>query len=116
LADLFLGRPRSRRFPKFNIRRDIPLEDVEVVRALVAALDEAFVLAREIADTLEYAHYRGIVHCDVKLANVKFIEDERAKVVDPVAAASSTSWSSATSECFVHSFLSGGFRRSPSLV
>ena len=24
LADLFLGRPRSRRYPKFNIRRDIP--------------------------------------------------------------------------------------------
>ena len=25
MADLFLGRPRSRRYPKFNIRRDIPL-------------------------------------------------------------------------------------------
>ena len=24
LADLFLGRPKSRRYPKFNIRRDIP--------------------------------------------------------------------------------------------
>ena len=24
--DLFLGRPRSRRYPKFNIRRDIPYE------------------------------------------------------------------------------------------
>ena len=24
LADLFLGRPRSHRYPKFNIRRDIP--------------------------------------------------------------------------------------------
>ena len=24
LADIFLGRPRSRRYPKFNIRRDIP--------------------------------------------------------------------------------------------
>ncbi len=24
MADLFLGRPRSRRYPKFNIRRDIP--------------------------------------------------------------------------------------------
>ena len=27
MADLFLGRPRSRRYPKFNIRRDIPLEN-----------------------------------------------------------------------------------------
>ncbi len=26
MADLFLGRPRSRRYPKFNIRRDIPLD------------------------------------------------------------------------------------------
>ena len=26
LADLFLGRPRSRRYPKFNIRRDIPVD------------------------------------------------------------------------------------------
>ena len=25
MADLFLGRPRSRRYPKFNIRRDIPI-------------------------------------------------------------------------------------------
>ena len=24
MADLFSGRPRSRRYPKFNIRRDIP--------------------------------------------------------------------------------------------
>ena len=29
MADLFLGRPRSRRYPKFNIRRDIPC-DAEV--------------------------------------------------------------------------------------
>ena len=29
MADLFLGRPRSRRYPKFNIRRDIPLEAVK---------------------------------------------------------------------------------------
>ena len=27
MADLFLGRPRSRRYPKFNIRRDIPSVD-----------------------------------------------------------------------------------------
>ena len=26
MADLFLGRPRSRRYPKFNIRRDIPIK------------------------------------------------------------------------------------------
>ena len=35
MADLFLGRPRSRRYPKFNIRRDIPLIDrfgLDVIR------------------------------------------------------------------------------------
>ena len=30
MADLFLGRPRSRRYPKFNIRRDIP-EEGEII-------------------------------------------------------------------------------------
>ena len=29
MADLFLGRPRSRRYPKFNIRRDIPPSCIE---------------------------------------------------------------------------------------
>ena len=31
MADLFLGRPRSRRYPKFNIRRDIPTISTESV-------------------------------------------------------------------------------------
>ena len=30
MADLFLGRPRSRSYPKFNIRRDIPFVDAAV--------------------------------------------------------------------------------------
>ena len=30
LADLFLGRPRSRSYPKFNIRRDIPELEEEI--------------------------------------------------------------------------------------
>ena len=33
MADLFLGRPRSRRYPKFNIRRDIPLWRAQPSRA-----------------------------------------------------------------------------------
>ena len=33
LADLFLGRPRSRRYPKFNIRRDIPGQAITAVSA-----------------------------------------------------------------------------------
>ena len=35
MADLFLGRPRSRRYRKFNIRRDIPF----------ASLTGAFIIA-----------------------------------------------------------------------
>ena len=34
LADLFLGRPRSRRYPKFNIRRDIPHDAYGTVAAV----------------------------------------------------------------------------------
>ena len=38
MADLFLGRPRSRRYPKFNIRRDIPTAtfyDIDLPQAYV---------------------------------------------------------------------------------
>ena len=34
LADLFLGRPRSHRYPKFNIRRDIPVHWYNTQRLL----------------------------------------------------------------------------------
>ena len=47
LADLFLGRPRSRRYPKFNIRRDIPLS-----RAIVP-----YYLAKETQEVLEILHH-----------------------------------------------------------
>ena len=35
MADLFLGRPRSRRYPKFNIRRDIPGYRADGTRVLL---------------------------------------------------------------------------------
>ena len=38
MAHLFLGRPRSRRYPKFNIRRDIPFRSVQPEVKLVSAL------------------------------------------------------------------------------
>ena len=52
MADLFLGRPRSRRYPKFNIRRDIPLGERDDVVLLVFG-DECLPWDRELAQGLE---------------------------------------------------------------
>ena len=38
MADLFLGRPRSRRYPKFNIRRDIP--ETRITTWYLAGIEE----------------------------------------------------------------------------
>jgi len=45
-------------------------------------LDEALALARQIADSLEYAHEHGVIHRDLKPANVKVTEDGSVKVLD----------------------------------
>ncbi|MFC2015853.1 protein kinase [Chloroflexota bacterium] len=39
-------------------------------------------IAREVSEGLSYAHGRGIIHCDLKPANILFAEDETAKVAD----------------------------------
>ena len=45
-------------------------------------LDEALPIAKQIAEALEAAHEAGVIHRDLKLANIKVREDGTVKVLD----------------------------------
>src|SRR5205807_647801 len=82
-----------------NIAAIYGLEESDGLRALVMELvegptlaeriaagpfpvDEALVIAKQIAEALEVAHERGIIHRDLKPANVKVTPDGAVKVLD----------------------------------
>jgi serine/threonine protein kinase len=46
------------------------------------AIDNALQLCQELAEALDYAHTRGVVHRDMKPSNVLITEDGKAKIAD----------------------------------
>ncbi len=54
----------------------------QVVLANVLTDDEKLAIVRQVGEVLEFAHQRGVIHRDVKPANVLLDEDGRPKLTD----------------------------------
>ena len=54
----------------------------ERIAAGAIPVEEALAIAKQIAEALEYAHERGVIHCDLKPANIKITPEGRVKVLD----------------------------------
>ncbi|MHC4767380.1 MAG: serine/threonine-protein kinase, partial [Planctomycetota bacterium] len=58
-------------------------EDLSVILSRGAIpVDEALSIARQIAEAIEAAHAKGVIHRDLKPGNVKITPDGTAKVLD----------------------------------
>ncbi|MPZ23058.1 MAG: protein kinase [Dehalococcoidia bacterium] len=58
---------------------------------------EAVAIAIQVAEALEYGHENGIIHCDVKPANILVGRNGRARLVDfGIARAATQTWAMAT--------------------
>jgi serine/threonine-protein kinase len=100
-----------------NIAHIYGIEDAAIIMELVEGedlaqriargpipLDEALPIARQIAEALEAAHDHGIIHRDLKHANIKVRPDGTVKVldfglakaVDPIAGSSAAAMNSPT--------------------
>ena len=54
----------------------------ELIAGGLVPVNDALLIARQIAEALEVAHERGIIHRDIKPANIKVTEDGAVKVLD----------------------------------
>jgi len=70
--------------PWFLVQEFLDGEDLSqrVARRSPMSLDEKLRLLEEIADALAFAHGRGVVHRDVKPANIRVLSDGRVKILD----------------------------------
>src|SRR6202030_2759171 len=68
----------------FLVMELVPGETLQerISRDGAVPLEEALVIARQIAEALEAAHAKGIIHRDLKPANVKVTPDGKVKVLD----------------------------------
>jgi eukaryotic-like serine/threonine-protein kinase len=86
-----LNHPNIAHIHGFEDATDVPALVMELVDGPTLAdriargplpLDEAFQIAKQIAEGLEAAHEQGIIHRDLKPANIKVRDDGTVKVLD----------------------------------